>query len=349
LRRFDTVSKNGYHIGGSSDISHPTHCSVLEPYRGIDKVKRGVFKLVKFLFSLVALLSTLTSLGQDRQAQLIASDRGGREFSLFETKVKLGVTTALRKKSGFRGWLFSPFSMFDQESGLRNLQLDLVKDLTRIGVDSGSVKLLPLVIEGASGPTTVDRQEHTSRKFFGGLKTEIFERNFVEYVVRVNILFPKNITQVDGYEYLGQVTPTLGVGVIENGRSWTELARIDDLDPNMVSLGAVDLSESEAEIGRTISLTGIQKEIRYELGQLLSQKFPTFEEFKNTIFNGDLQLRIYLAFKDNRGRSFGVSFVERADTLEEKKRVLGEVGALGLKRLFDPLYYKRICLKIVSK
>ncbi len=309
-------------------------------------------KFAKFLFGFLLLLSTLASLGQDLQSQPIESSGDSGEFSLFEKTISLSAETNFKRVTGLLGSLIGHYSNGNDEMVLKQIQQEVTKELNDLSLEPGSTILLPLFTEKLNIRES-ETKDVKNTYIFGESITHVYKKFVADYVIRVNVLLAKNITQLNGYEYLGQVTPTLIMGYFENFQSYRkyeQLARLDRLDSNVISLDAFGRSEANEEV-RRISLADVQKENRYQLGSLLSKTFPTSKELGEALVYNERQLQITLAFQDSRGSLFGASIVERADTLEEKKRVLSEVGAWGLKRYFDFSYlkYRRSCSRFVSQ
>jgi hypothetical protein len=254
------------------------------------------------------------------------------ELTLFEKTLSFSVTTGYVRTTGLTGVLFGHFSQADENNVLKQIQSALAKDLNRLPFDTGSIKLLPPVVE-RSNLTTLDRRHSLEKSLFGVEKVHAYEKYRVDYEMRINVLLPKNIRRVDGYDYLGQITPTLRIEYFTRG-AWQELARLDYLDPNMISLGAVDLSNPQEDVGK-ISLSDVHRKYRYELGQYLLKMLP---DAKAVLLDENTHLRVSLDFQEN-GQRIGSSVLESTDRLEDKEKILKQVGVSGVKKYFDRFYY----------
>ncbi len=284
----------------------------------------GNLTCIKCLFSFLVLLPAFTSLGAGDgglHTEDIESNQNGRDLSLFMREVTFSVTTSFMKTTGFLGHMFGHYSRADEEAVLRKIQTIVSNDFSDLSLDSGSVRLLPPVIE-QSDLTVVDSLSSQQTSLFGVKTIHGYEKYRVDYVLRFNVLLPRSIRYLKGYEYLGQVTPTLKIEYRESGSNWQHLARLDSLDPNMISLGAVDLSRPGEKVGK-ISLADIHKEYRYELGRYLRETFP---QSTNALLSENSQLRIYLDFQDNNGSNLATSTIELTDNLDGKKEILKAVG-----------------------
>lgn len=312
--------------------------------------------MIKFLFIFLVVLSNITFFCQDIQAQSIEPSRDNGEFSLFETRISVSVRTAVRRLTGIRGFLFGHYSVFDDEDVMKRLRRTLEEKLAESPIGAGSILILPLVRESLVTKLSEIKPSNTT-DFFGKVTTHFEGRFLADYLINVNVLLPKDITQVDGFKYLGQVTPILGIGYFENGsnewyehwNNWHELGRLDHLTSNEISFVAFEPREEQDSSELFVSLDDVAKQTQYELGRIMAQTLPPRQEWRENLLKGENQLRIYLAFKSNIGEVFAKSFIETAGTLEEKKRLLKGLGLMGIGRFFRPSYYRRqTCSKHVS-
>lgn len=105
--------------------------------------------------------------------------------------------------------------------------------------------------------------------------------------------------------------------------------------PNLLSLGAVDLSEPTTEVTK-LSISDVHKKYRYELGSYLANALPNA---KGILLADNTEIRVTMDFK-GQGRQVSSSQVlESTDRFEDKNRVLKDLGVKGFGRYFDTFFY----------
>lgn len=265
-------------------------------------------------------------------------------WELYEKVMDVTVTTDFIKTTGFTGFLFGHYSQGNENQVLKQLQRQLAVELTsQKDLDINLIQLLPLTIEDAK-ITTIDSIEEARTGLFGAGRTDKFERYKVTYEIRVNLLSPRQIF-VGSYESKGEVIPTVRVEY-QKGHQWIPLGQIQSLDPNFLSLSAIDLEEPAEKVAK-LRVSDLHVKYRYELGSYIAESLP---HAKKVLLSQDTNIRIILDFMNSSGEEVSSSqILESTDRFIAKNETVKSLGLKGIGRYFDRFYYLHHLKRLKSR